>query len=154
MKKLILILFVALSIIGFAQQEGTVITNKASVFADSLKYTASGTADSVFIIKANFRFDAARIFINGNSNSPVDSLGVQLGGIRRNNAGVPIDTSWGSYISFKDSAWNITNTLINNTVGKDFSLYTMPVFELMKISVRNHRATLVTRKVDVLVQLK
>lgn len=136
-----------------AQSTGTIVTSRLSVYADSLQYQTDAVAgkDSVWIIKM---FDAktVRLFIKGNANSPVDSLGIKLGSIRYSENGVPIDTTWGSYIAFKDSAWNTVNTIVNNTVGKDFSLYTMPALQLMKISIRNHRGTLPTRKLDAIVQ--
>ena len=157
MKILTLILLLAIASIGFAQSGGIIITSKASVFADSLQYEVSDTLnqkDSVYIINTNLKFEYARIIIKGSANSPVDSLGIQLGGIRYNNDGTAIDTLWGSFVSLKDSAWNTVQTIVNNTVGKDYSLYTMPVFQLMKVSILNHRATLVTRKLDILVELK
>lgn len=155
--RLTAILILLISFISIAQTTGVIITNKASVYSDSLQFEVSDTLnqkDSVMIIKTNFRFEYARIFLAGNANSSVDSLGVQLGGITYDVNGTPIDTMWGSYVAFKDSAWNTVNTLVNNTVGKDFSLYTMPVFQLMKISILNYRAALLTRKVDIIVELK
>lgn len=153
--KQLLALIILFSIGVYAQTQGVIVTSKASIYADSLQFEVSDTLaqkDSVWIIRPNFNANYVRLFIKGNANSSVDSLGVQLGTLRYNVNGVPIDTTWGSYVAFKDSAWNTVNTLVNNTVGKDFSLYVMPAIQLIKISLLNYRAALLTRKVDVIVQ--
>lgn len=150
--KLIIALLILFTIGLNAQSKGTIITSRLSVYADSLQYQTDAVAgkDSVWILSIP-NSKTVRLFIKGNANSPVDSLAAQLGSIRYTETGVPVDTIWGSYVAFKDSAWNTVNTLINNTVGKDFSLYVMPAIQLMKISIRNHRGTLPTRKNDIVV---
>lgn len=152
--KQLLALLILLTIGANAQSQGLVITSGANIYADSLQYKTDGNAnkDSVWIIKPNFSANSVRLFLKGNSNSTVDSIGVKLGTIRYRNNGTPVDTIWGNKIAFKDSAWNTVNILVNSSTGKDYSLYVMPAIQLMKIYILNYRNSKPTRKVDVIVQ--
>ena len=142
------------SMIGFAQKDGKIITSKVTVWSDSLQYQTDAVAgkDSVKIIRTNYNVNAFRIYLDGNDNSPVDSLKIQLGGRIYDDNGVCVDTSWGSIISLKDSVWALNSTLINQSTGKDFSSYTMPPIDLIKITLLNYRAAVPTRKVTVTLQ--
>lgn len=144
MKKLLLFLLL-LAGVTFAQTNGKAIGN-ASVWTDSLGYGVVATSDSVWILKTDFANTWYRLFIKGNANSPVDSIYAQVGSIRYRESGQAVDTVWGSWSTVKDSVWESANTMVNNSVGKDFTLY-VPAVQLLKLSLLNHRATLVTRNV-------
>lgn len=153
MKKTILAIVILTSLIGFAQSNGIIMTSKVTVWTDSLQYQTDAVAskDSVWIIPINFRADAFRIYLDGNANNPVDSVSLELGAIVYSNAGVKIDTTWGSAIAVKDSGWNTLQTMVNKSTSKDYSTYFMPPVELMKLSLLNYRASNKTRKVRVTV---
>ncbi len=144
---LILLAFVS---INFAQSNGLIMTSKAITWTDSVYY--GGPGDSVWVVPVNFRADNFRIYFDANSNSPVDSIGIELGAIVYNSTGTKIDTTWGSYVAVKDSAWNTLNVAVNNTVGKDYSLFFMPPVELIRISLLNYRLAVPTREIRVTLQ--
>lgn len=157
MKKILstILILLALVSISFAQSNGLIMTSKVITWTDSLGYSGSDTlavADSVWILPINFRTDYFRIYLDANANSAVDSIGIELGAKVYTSAGVCTDTTWGSYIGVKDSAWNTLNVLVNNTTGKDYSLFFMPPVDLMKLSLLNYRAALTTRNVRVTIQ--
>jgi hypothetical protein len=146
---------IALIFTGFtmAQSNGQAIGD-ATIWTDSLGYSGSDTlvvADSSFILKVDFNNEWYKVFVKGNANSSVDSIYVQAGAVRYNNYGTPLDTVWGSYTTLKDSAWNSVNVIVNNTVGKDYMIYT-PVAELLKFQLLNYRAALTTRNVVLTIQ--
>lgn len=153
MKKiLVLFLVMIVSYLSFAQRE-IQMTSKDYVWTDSLQYQNDAVAgkDSVWIIPVNFRAGSFRIYLDGNANSPVDSISIELGAIVYEDDGDKVDTTWGSAIAVKDSAWNTLQTLVNKSTSKDYSSYFMPPVELMRLSLLNHRGTAVTRKVRVTV---
>lgn len=154
MKKGFLIILLLISTIGvMAQSGGLVMTSKVLVWTDSLQYQNDAVAgkDSVWVIPVNFRCDMFRIYLDGNANNPVDSISLELGAIVYNDDGDKIDTTWGSAISVKDSAWNTLQIMVNKSTSKDYSTYFMPPVELMRLSLLNYRASAVTRKVRVTV---
>ena len=157
MKKLILML-ILLAGVSFAQTTDSGIRGIdegfATIYTDSIGYGTAGTAgdDSVLIIGTQSAHSWYRVFVEGNSNSPVDSFYVQAGIIRHGGYLNPrVDTVWGSWMAVKDSAWGDINTMINNTVGKDFLLFT-PMAHILKFTLLNHRATLTTRNCTITVQ--
>lgn len=152
MKKIIMMLVLLLSLSTvFAQSNGVFLNADTQTWSDSIYYGTPG--DSVWIIKTNdFSKGSFRILLEGNANDPVDSLGIELGAYIRNSSGTVISAVYGSQISVKDSAWNTLQTLVNSSTGKDYSLYVLPPVELIKITLLNHRGTLATRKVSVIVQ--
>lgn len=143
MKKLILALVIGVTFISFAQTTGKAV-GSGYVWTDSLGYGSVAASDSVWIINLNFSNGWYRVFFEGNTNSPVDSVYLQLGSIRYNQAKVAVDTVWGSWTTLKDSVWGDINTMVNNTVGKDFLVFS-PVAQLARFTLLNDRITLVTR---------
>ena len=147
MKKLILAL---LLFTGFAfAQTREYRLNNGSVWTDTLGYTnVDQTKDSVLILDVGLRFNWFRVAFEGNGNSPVDSLYVQAGYVRYSS--VPgtrqtaQDTIWGSWLPVQDSLFNSIHVMINNSVGKDFLIYT-PLAHLLRFSILNTRLDLVTR---------
>ena len=95
MKKLFMIL-ILLSGLSFAQTGGVAIGN-SSVWTDSLGYGGAATSDSVWVLDVGFANESYRIFVEGNANSSVDSIGIQIGTRRYNEHKVIQDTLWGSY---------------------------------------------------------
>ena len=149
----ILILSISLIGIGNAQSNGLPIGD-ATIWTDSLGYSGSDTlvvADSVFIIKPDFNNEWYRVFVKGDANSSVDSIYIQAGAIRYSNVGTAIDTVWGSYSTLKDSAWGSINVIVNNSVGKDFTIFN-PVTQLLKFGLLNYREALPTRNVTLTIQ--
>lgn len=139
MKKIILLFVMTLAGIAFSQSTG-VVEGNGVIWTDSLGYTKyAETKDSVWILKTNFLYNDYRIFIKGNANTTVDSLRCYSGTIRYRENKTPVDTIWGSQIALKDSAGNTVYTIINNTVGKDYTM-TRPATQLFKIALLNYRA--------------
>lgn len=154
MKRLILIMAI-LTPLSFAQMNGKwVIDGSFRTYTDSLQYQTDVVAskDSVWILSFNWNPDAVRIYIKGNSNNPVDSIGVQFGYDVYNESGTVVATQYGSWTALKDSAWNTVSTIVNNTVGKDYAVYQFPSYGKLKFTLRNHRGTLTTRKAQITVQ--
>lgn len=149
MKKLILFLMLLSGII-VAQTRGVTVGDGV-IWTKTLKFGTSAVRDSVWILPTNFAYDWFRIFIKGNSNSPVDSIGVKAGTIRYNQAQNKVDTVWGSYSTLKDSSWGNVNLIINNTVGKDYTLFN-PVVQLLRFKILNNRAVRPTRSLEITVQ--
>lgn len=154
MKQIFFLILVALSANIFAQSAGIIYTSKVKTWTDSLQYQTDAVAgkDSVWIVRIDGGFDSFRFYLDANANSPVDSVGIELGGRVYNDAGTCTDTTWGSYIAVKDSAWNTLQTLVNKTTGKDYSGYFMPPVDLVKLTLLNYRAAVPTRKVRVTIQ--
>ena len=152
MKKVLLFL-ILLTGIGLAQTNGKLVGDGV-VWTDSLGYTnLDETSDSILTIDMNFSKGWINVFVKGNANSPVDSFYVQAGSVRYSQNGVPKDTVWGSWVAIKDSSWTDINTMINNTVGKDF-LFFRPVTQLLQFTLLNARANLVTRNCVLTIQGK
>lgn len=154
MKTLFATILLSLSLIGvnYSQVQGLPIGD-ATIWTDSVGYSGSDTlavADSVWTLKVDFNNEWYRIFIAGNSNSPVDSIYIKAGTIRYRGK-TAIDTLWGSYATLKDSGWNTVNVIVNNTVGKDFTLFN-PVTQLLQIGLLNYRGVLPTRNARLTVQ--
>ena len=157
MKKILSIVLILLAVCSFSfgQSNGLVMTSKVITWTDSLGYSGSDTltvADSVWIIPVNYRADYFRIYLDANSNSAVDSIGVELGARVYTSAGVCTDTTWGSYTAIKDSGLNTLNVMVNNEGGKDYTLWNLPPVDLMKLSLLNYRVAVLTRNVRVTVQ--
>jgi len=157
MKKLILMLILLVGV-SFAQTTDSGIRGRdlgfATVYTDSIGYGTAGTAadDSVLIIGTQSAHSWYRVFVEGNANSPVDSFVVQAGIVRHGGyQGAIQDTIWGSWMAVKDSVWGTINTMINNSVGKDFLLFT-PMAHILKFTLLNHRGGLATRNCVITVQ--
>ena len=141
MKKIIFAVLL-LAGISFGQTTG-ISEGDGNIWTDSLYYGVPG--DSVWILQTNFAHNEYRFFLKGNANSPVDSIGLQLGSVRYNNGGIPIDTVWGSYTGLTVAAGTVAVRMVNTSGGVDFLLKSSA--QLLKISLLNHRATLATRKI-------
>ena len=152
MRKLILLFLIILSGIAFSQTKGKVV-GEGAIWTDSLGYGTVVTSDSVWILNINFNYDHYRFFIKGNTSSPVDSIGLMPGSIRYDEMKNPVDTIWGSQVALEDSAGNTIYTIVNNTVGKDFTLVRSAT-QLLKLSLLNHRGGLITRNVTITVDAK
>jgi len=156
----ILIALILLVGVSFAQTTGKYV-GKSIIFTDSLGYSGSDTlvvADSSMILDLGFQADWLRVFIKGNANSSVDSIGVRFGSVRYTpktggeRGFDAVDTVWGSYFStMKDSAYNNCATIINNTVGKDYFLLA-PAVQLIEFKLLNYRAALATRNTILTIQ--
>ena len=146
MKKLLIALLL-LSAPLFAQTAGKLVGG-GTVWTDSLGYGVVATSDSVWILNVNFAYDWFRIFVKGNANDAVDSIGLQAGSVRYNESRAAVDTVWGSYSTVKDSVWDSINIMVNNSTGKDFTLFN-PSVQLLKFSLLNYRALLTTRNVTI-----
>jgi hypothetical protein len=155
MKKVI-ILFVLLTSFLFPQSGGKwIIDYQVRTYTDSLQFENDGIAgkDSVWLLTFNFNPKTVKVFIKGNANAGGDSIGLQYGYDVYNELATTItETNWGSQTSVKDSAWNTVNVMINNTTGKDYTLYNLPAFNKLKFSLLNYRAAVPTRKVQVTIQ--
>lgn len=156
MKKLIILITIILCSLSYAQMNGKwIVDNEARIYTDSLQFEVSDSLaqkDSVWILNFNFNPSSVRIYVKGNANSSVDSIGVQFGFDVYNESGTLIETNYGSYTALKDSGWNTVSTIINNSVGKDYSVYQFPAYGKLKLSLLNYRAALLTRKVQITVQ--
>ena len=150
MKKLIILIML---MAGFALgQTNGVTVGAGTVWTDTLGYTTlSETSDSVLILDTRFSKDWYRIFVKGNATSEADSFYVQHGSVRYDQAGTAQDTVWGSWATVKDSAWSDHNTMINNTVGKDFLLFS-PIHQLLKFTLLNYRAAEADRNCVISIQ--
>lgn len=155
MKKIIL-LIVLLTTLAYSQSGGKwIIDYKCRTYTDSLQFKTDvdTTKDSVWNLTMTFNPKTVKIFIKGNSNSTADSISVQFGYDVYNELGTSIvETNWGCQTSVKDSAWNTVNVLVNNTTGKDYTLFNLPAFNKLKFSLLNYRAAVPTRKVQLTVQ--
>ena len=150
MKKLILILILFAGI-SFAQTNGKEIGG-GTVWTDSLGYTnLSETSDSVLTLNMNFSQAWYRIFLKGNANAQADSIYYQHGSVRYSQAKAAVDTVWGSWGTVRDSAWTASNIMINNTVGKDFLLFS-PIHQLLRFTLLNYRAAIPTRNCVITIQ--
>ena len=122
------------------------------VLTDSLGYTnLDETSDSVIVLNMNFTKSKIRIFVTGNANTTLDSIHVRQGSYIYNTSGTVVGTTYGSWASLSDSAGTATNIIINNTVGKDYTLKSS-VVQLLQFVLMNHRPTLVTRNVQITIQ--
>jgi hypothetical protein len=154
MRTILAILFLFILVgVSNAQQKGYAIGD-VTVWTDSLGFSDSApvnTADSVFILKPDFAYESFRILLEGNANSSVDSIAIQVGAITYNNYNKAVDTLWGSYTGVKIAAGTIVVRLVNTTAGADFTLETPPV-QYLKFSLMNYRSALTTRNVYLTVQ--
>ena len=130
-------MFLVLTGLTIAQTTG-VMHKGMTIWTDSIGYTnLSETSDSVLILDTKL-YDWFRIFLAGNTNSQVDSIYAQAGSLRFNESKSQVDTVWGSWVALKDSAWTDTNIMINNSVGKDWLLFS-PVTRLLRFALLNER---------------
>ena len=151
MKKLIFLIIILLAGLTFGQTNGKQVSN-GTIWTDSLGYTnLNETSDSVLILNANFSHNWYKIIVAGNANAQADSFVVQSGSVRYDQARDAQDTVWGSWMAVKDSAWTDINYMINNTVGKDFLLFS-PVVQLLKFTLLNYRAAIPTRNCVITIQ--
>ena len=151
MKKLLSILILSISLIGIinAQTAGKLVSN-GTVWSDSLGFGVVATSDSVWILDVNFVYDSYRIFLEGNANSSVDSVAVQVGSVGYNEAGTAVDTVWGSYTGVKIAAGTYAVRMVNTSTGADFILADAPI-QLLKFSLMNYRGALTTRNVRLVI---
>ena len=146
MKKIVLFLIALIFSLGvvYAQTTGEIV-GEGAIWTDSLGYTnLDEDSDSVWVYDMKFAYNWYKIFVEGNANSPVDSFYFRTGSIRYTEAKVETDTVWGSWTPVQDSLFNSIHTMINNSVGKDFLVYT-PVAQLVELVLLNTRADLDTR---------
>ena len=149
MKKLLLFIAIIFAVNISAQTAGKLVSN-GTVWTDSLGYGVVATSDSVWILDMNFTYESFRIFVEGNANSPVDSIALQAGTVRYNEARTAVDTVWGSYTGIKIAAGTYAVRMVNTATGADFILNDPPI-QLLKFSLLNHRESLVTRNVIITV---
>ena len=151
MKKLLSIIILSISLIGIgnAQTTGKLVSN-GTVWSDSLGYGSVATSDSVLILDVNFVYESYRIFLEGNANSSVDSVAVQVGSVGYNESLAAVDTVWGSYTGLKIAAGTYAVRMVNTTTGADFILADAPI-QLLKFSLMNYRAALLTRNVRIII---
>jgi len=140
-----LFMFLVLTGLTIAQTTGRIIGDM-TVWTDSIGYTnLSETSDSVWILDTK-PYDWFRIFVEGNSNSPVDSFYIQAGTVRYSESKSAVDTIWSSWAMVRDSSWVGQQTMINNSVGKDWLLFN-PVTKLLRFTLLNYRTSSPTRNV-------
>lgn len=153
MRKFILA-FVLLVTVNILPQTPIDIGRYGTVFNDSVYYAVAG-GDSVYQIDLNFEYEWMKIIIIGNANDPVDSLSIQEGTpLYSNLTGYPNGSyAWGSLAALKDSALQDHTVMVNNTVGKSYILWG-PALGSYKLYIRNHWATLNTRKVSFAILVK
>ena len=151
MKKLLSIIILSISLIGIgnAQTTGKLVSN-GTVWSDSLGYGSVATSDSVLILDVNFVYESYRIFLEGNANSSVDSVAVQVGSVGYNESLAAVDTVWGSYTGLKIAAGTYAVRMVNTATGADFILADAPI-QLLKFSLMNYRAALLTRNVRIII---
>ena len=143
MKKLIFLLsFLLLNAVSFSQTPID-LGNNGTVWNDSLYFGTPG--DSIYTIDLNMEYEWVKIFLEGDANSPVDSIAVYNGSNLYGNAsGKPNgNTLYGTVFA----------TIVNTATGKETTL-TQPPMQLLKIALVNHRATLATRNITFIIQAK
>ncbi len=151
MKKLIIFLILFIPLCMQAQTKGKAIGD-GYVWTDSLGYTnLDETSDSVLILDTRFSQAWYRIFVKGNATAQADSFYVQHGSVRYDQGGEPQDTVWGSWSPVQDSLFNSIHTMVNNTVGKDFLLYS-PIHQLLRFTLLNYRAAIPARNCVITIQ--
>ena len=150
MKKLILMLLFSIPIMA------QVYTSPKSVgdgiiIADSLKYVNTATgSDSVHIIDLGLLYDWVYLLLEGNSNTTIDSITVEVGyiGHTSNRAKTRLDTIWTNNSALRDSAWGLVSLATGVSAASNPGYLLMnPVPQLIRLSILNHRGTLVTRTV-------
>jgi len=134
MKKVFILITLLLATSAFSQTPielgkfGTAY-NDSIYFADP---SGDVLGDSIYTIDLNMEYEWMEIFIKGNANSPVDTLILQEGMFRYSNltkypSGGSSPIIWGSYCALKDSALAVKNIMINNSVGKSYTLWNPPM---------------------------
>jgi len=158
MKKL-LVLFALLFVTNVYAQTPIEIGDFGVVYNDSIYClgTVAG-GDSVYEFDVNFEAEWIKIFLEGDANNPVDSV-VLKEGVRKysnltgNESGGADPIIWGSYATLKDSAQNTTNVMINNTVGKSWTLWNPPM-QMYKLYFLNYWGILTTRNATFSIVIK
>jgi len=121
------------------------------IWSDSLYYGTPG--DSTRVYDMRFAHLWYKIILEGDANSPVDSLAARVGSIRFDNTGAVVDTVWGNQVALKDSTWSDVNTMINNTAGTHYFFFD-PIINLLELRLLNLRSTVVTRSVSFSIQAR
>lgn len=157
MKKFILF-FTLLLVSDSFPQTPINIGDYGIVLNDSIYCGGTVAGDSVYVFDLSFEVEWMKIFIEGNANSPVDSIVLKEGAIKYDNltkreVGGANPILWGSYTALKDSGLNTVNIMVNNTVGKSFTLWNPPV-QAYKLYFSNHWGTLKTRNTTFSILLK
>jgi hypothetical protein len=149
MKKLIATLILLISLVGIvnAQTTGKLVSN-GTVWTDSLYYGTPG--DSVIVLDMNFSYESYRIFLEGDANSPVDSVAVQVGSVIYNESKVAVDTVFSAYTALRIPAGTYDVRIVNTATGADVVLYSQPI-QMIKISLMNYRGVLADRNVTVVI---
>ena len=112
---------------------------------DSLYYGTPGDSLKSYNLKSEYVF--WKIFLDGNTSVPADSLKIREGIFVFNATGsTVVDTTWGSWVTLKDSSFTSVSVAVNTSDGESYLLLN-PNPELLQISLLNHRGTLDTRKV-------
>jgi hypothetical protein len=148
MKKVFILITLLLATSAFSQTP-IELGKFGTVYNDSIYCGGTAIGDSVYEFSLDFECEWMKVFIEGDANSPVDSIIFQEGSRKYSNltqheSGGVNPVMWGSYCTFKDSALNTVNVLVNNTVGKSWTLWNPPMSDY-KIYFANHWGTLPTR---------
>ena len=134
-----------------AQTQGKYVGRGYS-WSDSIYYGAgTATVDSVKIYNMGIKYDWYSLILKGNANTTVDSLIITRGAIGYTEQKAAVDTVWGDQFTWKDSSWTAVNTVINNTVGVDYTAFE-PLVHLLKIEYLNHWGTDSDRKTRYILQ--
>lgn len=158
MKKL-LVLFALLFVTNVYAQTPIEIGDFGVVYNDSIYClgTVAG-GDSIYEFDLNFEAEWVKIFIEGDANDPVDSIVMKEGiykysNLTGNPSGGTNPVLWGSLVALKDSAQANTNVMINNTVGKSYTLWNPPM-GVYKLYFLNDWTVLKTRNATFSVAVK
>lgn len=145
-KLLLLIMFGLLFVTNVYSQTPIDIGDNGTVWNDSLYCGGTTIGDSVYIIDLNMEYEWVKIFLEGDTNSPVDSLALREGtNVYSNLIGQPTNTYiWGSLASLRDSSDTKSTTMVNNTTGKSFTLWDPPM-TVYKLYFLNYWGTATTR---------
>ena len=152
--KQIFIAFILMTASIFAQN--WIPQGSGYTYSFDLKYTNEAvSSDSVAMLDFNMDYgNLAEVFIEGNSNSPVDTIVFRSGGKIYGNTTLAVsDTSWGSDTPLKDSTGTIINIIVNQSTGKHFFIYE-PLLDLIEARLTNYRAEDPTRSVTITIKTK
>lgn len=151
MKKILLTLLLA----GITYSQSWIPQGSGFTFTMTLAYSNAGASDSVETADLDLQYgDMVEIWVLGNSNATGDSIRIRSGAKSYLVAGAtPDDTVYGSAMALKDSAGNIQNTIVNNTVGKHYWIYE-PLADVLRFELINYRAAVPTRSVTLVIKTR
>ena len=145
MKKLLILCVLLLSTFIYSQNP-IEIGDNGTVWNDSLYCGGTATGDSVYIINFNMEYEWVKIFLEGDTNSSVDTVALREGtNVYSNLTGYPTNTYiWGSLATLRDSSDAKSTIMVNNSTGKSFTLWDPPM-TVYKLYFLNYWGTLTTR---------